>query len=176
MHVRRELDHINKHYDRHQRVAGESVVWYEFLPIANGSTYDDVYDESPRGDAGLSYKPGVVIPTLYVGELEDANRAIPEARQPVQNLEVVISFKAMLNSGVTDPWEYQPRLKDLFFYDGRFYMVINYRVRGRLRGEVLVAVDGKEVYVDQEMMNDVFLIHAPRNEDLPWPDTLPTVS
>lgn len=172
--VRRELDLINKHYDRHQRYAGESIVWYEFISISEGSVYDDIYDESPRGSAGLSYRPGVSIPTIYVAEVEDTNRAIDEGRQPIQNVSVILSAKAVEESGISAPWEYQPHLKDLFYYDGRYYSVINYRARGRLRGEVLVAVDGKEVYVDQEMVNDRFLSHAPVIQDLPWPDRLPS--
>lgn len=171
--VRRELDLINKHYGRHQRYAGETIVWYEFIPLSEGSVYDDIYDESPRGPTGLSYRPGISISTIYVSEMEDTNRAIDEGRQPIQNVHVIISAKAVEQSGLSSPWEYQPHLKDLFSYDGRYYSVIGYRARGRLRGEVLVAVDGKEVYVDQEMVNDVFLPHAPTIQDLPWPDRLP---
>lgn len=172
--LRRELNNINKHYERHQRQAGEAVVWYEFLSLSEGSVYDDVYDESPRGVTGLTYKAGVTIPTLFVSEEEDNNRAIDNGRQPIQNTDLVISMKAMIGAGITAPWEYQPRMKDIFLYDGRYYSVATYIVRGRLRGEVLVRISGKEVYVDQEMTNDVFSSSHPYLEDLPWPDTLPS--
>lgn len=171
--LRRELGQINKHYGRFQRQAGEAIVWYEFLALSAGSVYDDIYDESPRGAAGLTYKAGVTIPVIYASEAEDNNRAIDSGRQPIQNVSIIIPMKAMIDAGIPAPWEYQPRLKDLFFYDGRYFSVVQYTSRGRLRGEVLVKVEGKEVYVDQEMMNDVFSSSHPKIQDLPWPDTLP---
>lgn len=171
--LRRELSLINKHLGRHERTAGESVVWYEFLPLDAGSTFSDLYDESPEGPLGLAYKPGVVIPTIYVEEVEDNNRAIEEGRQPTQNINFLTRAEDMIKAGVTEAWEYQQRMKDLFFYDGRYYMVVDYKVRGRLRNDVVIAVDGKELYIDQEMPNDVFSAAAPFVQDYPWPDTFP---
>jgi hypothetical protein len=172
MDVRRELDLINKHLDRHTRGAGESIIWYQFLPLGEGSTYDDIYDESPQGPTGLSYEPGIVLPTVYVEEIEDTNRAIDTGRQPTQNLNVLVTMENMVKSGIKHPNEYQPHMKDMFFYDGRYFSVVEYRVRGRLRNDVVVSIDGKETYIDQEHVNDLFLPdHAPSIQDFPWPDT-----
>lgn len=177
MDIRRERDLIQKHFRRHHTVAGETVVWYEFLPLGSASVnsvYDDVYDESPYGNGGRQYKPGVVLPVLLASENEDQKRAIPEARQPVQTMNVFISIEDMRSAGISMPWEYRNHLNDVFVYDGRYYSVYDYRVRGRLRDDVFVLVAGQEVFVDQEFVNDV----GPESlgvQNLPWPASLPSL-
>lgn len=172
MDVRREHGLINKHYRHHTRNYGDHVVWFEF--DKEETEYDNIYDYGDVGTAGRTYKTGVPIPTIYVEEIEDQNRAIEEGRQPVENIRAIFSMEDLRRCGITEPWEYQPHLNDLFFYDGRYFKVYEYRVRGRLRGEVLVAVEGVEVYVDQEMTFD----NAPvtgYTENYAWPNTLPKV-
>lgn len=171
--LRRELNHINKQIRTHGRTAGESVVWYEFAAFDYGSTYDPVYDESPQGPLGIAYKPGVVIPTIYVEEIEDTNRAIEMGRQPVQKVHFSALMLDVVRAGLTEPWEYQPHLNDLFLYDGRFYHITYYRARGRLRDEVLLVVEGQETYIDQEHVNDILTNQVPSIQDLPWPSNLP---
>lgn len=173
MRVTRELNLINKHIHRQNREAGEAIVWYEFIPLGAGSDFDDLYDESPRGTKGLKYKQGVTIPTVYIEEIEDNNRAIDDARMPLQNVRIVMAMDQVIRSGLTHPEEYQPHLNDLFFYDGRYYNVIDYRVRGRLRDDVLLAVEGNESYIDQERMNDLLDDQVPKIQDWHWPDTFP---
>jgi hypothetical protein len=177
MDIRTELDLINKHFRNHHRTAGESVVWYEFEPLGEGSQnskYDDVYDEGSPEVVGRKYKQGIVLPTLLIGESEDAKRAIPEGRQVVQNIDLFISMADMRNAGVTEPWEYQQHLNDMFSYDGRYFTVWSYRVRGRLRDEVFVLIEGMEVYVDQEMVNDLGPNPLAIN-DYPWPAHFPKI-
>lgn len=177
MDVRRELDLINKHFHRHHLVSGETVVWYEFNPIGSASVnsiYDDIYDEGVRGEGGRTYKPGVVVPILLSSENEDQKRAIPEGRQPVQTMNIFISIDDMRAVGIATPWEYRSHLNDLFVYDGRYYSVYDYRVRGRLKDDVFVLISGQEVFVEQEFIND------PGPEPLttynyPWPATLPSL-
>lgn len=176
MDVRRELSLIRKHYRQYHRDTGESVVWFEFVPFANaasaGSIYDDIYDEGSPSQGGRTYKSGVTIPVLMITETEDQKRAIPEGRQPVQLVNFVASIEDVRQAGVSSPFEYQPRLNDMFLYDGRYYSVASYRVRGRARDDVLVVVEGIEVYVNQEMPNDpgppAFSI---QNDS--WPSSLP---
>ena len=108
-----------------------------------------------------------------VTETEDTKRAIPEGRQPVQVVNAVISMQDCRDAGMSEPYEYQRHLNDLFFYDARYYAVSMYRVRGRAKDDVLIVVEGIEVYIDQEMPNDP----GPETmsiSDLPWPSTLPT--
>lgn len=177
MDVRRELNLINGHFRRHQNVSNEFVVWYEFIPLGSNTTqtsvYDDVYDEGVRQTGGRKYRPGVVVPALLVSETEDARRSIPDGRQPVQTIEFKASAKDFRNAGVSAVWEYQNHLNDIFLYDGRFYGVSDYRVRGRLKSEVLLIIQGFELYIDQEFVND----EAPTigTISLPWPTNLPVI-
>lgn len=159
MDVRRELGLIRKHYKSYHEQAGETITWFEFVPLGNSasatSLYDDIYDEGIRGTGGRKYKSGVVVPVLMITESEDQKRAIPEGRQPTQLVNFVASVDDFSKAGVTAPWEYQPRLNDMFLYDGRYFSVVSYRVRGRARDDVMLVVEGIETYISQEMMNDV---------------------
>ena len=173
--IRRELNLIRRRYREHTRNYGETVVWFEFIPhttpASAGSQYDDVYDEGPRGSGGKKYKNGVTIPVLTIAEREDEKRAIPEARQPVQVTNFVASIEDFRSAGIEYPYEYQKRLNDMFLYDGRYYSVYNYKVRGRLKDDVLVLVEGYEIYIDQEMPFDPGP-QAMGVVDLPWPSTI----
>ncbi len=176
MDVRRELGQIRKHYRQYSRDYGETVVYFEFVPLANaasaGSIYDDIYDEGAPGEGGRKYRNGLTIPVLMITEAEDQKRAIPEGRQPVQLTNFVASIQDMREAGMTDPFEYQRHLNDMFLYDGRYFSVVSYRVRGRTRDDVLVVVEGIEVYVSEEMSNDIG--PAPFSiQDDPWPSRLP---
>jgi hypothetical protein len=175
MDVRRELAHIRKHYRTYHREVGETITWFEYQPFAAsasaGSTYDDVYDEGGYGVSGRKYKAGVVVPVLMVTEAEDTKRAIPEGRQPVQIVNLVASVEDFRVAGITDPFEYKHHLNDVFLYDGRYMSVMSYKVRGRARDDVLIVVEGLEIYVSQEMPFDTgpsaFSI-----QNLPWPSRL----
>lgn len=177
MDLRNELGIINKHFRRHHKVAGEEVVWYEFEPLGSASVnslYDDVYDEGVRGTGGRRYKDGVVVPVLLSSENEDQKRAIPEGRQPVQTMDIFASIKDLRDAGLSYVWEYRNHLNDLFLYDGRYYSVYNYRVRGRLRDDVFVLVSGQEVFINQEFINDPGP-ESLRIDNYPWPAGLPTL-
>lgn len=176
MDTHRELTEIRKHYRRYQDDAGEAIVWYEFVPFAGsasaGSIYDDVYDEGPIGPGGKMYREGITVPVLMITESEDSKRAIPEGRQPVQLVNFVASIEDFRDSGITSPWEYQNHLNDIFQYDGRYFSVVTYRVRGRARDDVMLVVEGIELYISEEMPNDEGL-GGFDVEYLPWPASLP---
>ena len=166
---------IRKHYASYQKQSGESILWFEFIPLGNNastsSIYDDVYDEGVYGTGGRRYKSGVTVPVLMITESEDQKRAIPEGRQPVQLVNFVASLDDFRAAGVTAPWEYQPRLNDMFLYDGRYFSVASYRVRGRARDDVMLVVEGIETNISQEMINDVG--PSPYNiTNYPWPATI----
>lgn len=173
MDSRRELSLINKHIRQRNRDAGESVVWFEFSPLQGGySSYDDVYDEGVPGSGGRTYKNGVVVPTIYIAEMEDAYRSIPDGRQPVQNISATILFKDLVARGISNPESYESHLNDVFLYDSKYYRINRYVARGRLPEEVVVTIDGFEIYIDQEMPYD----NGPHHQDistLPWPASLP---
>lgn len=177
MDVRRELAHINKHFRRFQGVAELAIVWYEFTPLGAASVnsvYDDVYDEGIRGSGGKKYKDGVTIPVLLASENEDERRAIADGRKPTQTMSLFITMKDMKDAGISQPWEYRTHLNDMFVYDGRYYNVFSYKVRGVIRDEVFILVSGYETFVDEELIND------PGPSDLgadsyPWPSDLPSI-
>lgn len=178
MDLRKEAENIRKQYRHYHSYAGENIIWFEHSPLAQsasaGSLYDDVYDEGISGAGGKSFKDGVVIPVLMITESEDTKRAIPEGRQPVEIVNFVASIQDFRDAGVNNPYEYRQHLNDIFLYDGRYMSVMSYRVRGRLRDDMLVVVEGLEIYVNQEMPFDpgpgAYTIH-----NYPWPTTLPQV-
>lgn len=179
MELRREVAHIRKHYRDYQRGNGESVVWFEFNPLGTNvstqSVYDDVYDEGVPGTGGRRYKKGVVVPVLMITEAEDQKRAIPEGRQSVELTNFVASIEDFRNAGISEPFEYRHHLNDMFLYDGRYFSVVSYRVRGRASDDVLVVVEGIEVFISQEMPFDP----GPQSygvQNLPWPSVLPPAS
>lgn len=177
MDIRRELGLINKHFRNHHTVAGETVVWYEFTPLGSASVnsiYDDVYDEGIPGVGGRTYKTGVVLPILLGSENEDQRRSIPEARQPTQTMNMFVSIQDMSSAGIYAPWEYRHHLNDVFLYDGRYYSVYDYKVRGRLRSELFVLISGQELFIDQEFINDPGP-ESLRIDNYPWPATLPSL-
>lgn len=176
MNVNRELNEIRKHYRRFHRESGESIVWYEFIPLgtaASSSVYDDVYDEGVSSAGGRKYKDGIIVPVLLITESEDQKRAIPEGRQPTELVNFVASVQDFRDAGVEAPWEYQNHLNDMFQYDGRYFSVMSYRVRGRARDDVMIVVEGIEIYINQEMVNDP-TIGGFTVPSLPWPAALPS--
>lgn len=175
MDYRRELGLIRKQYRQYQKDHGETVVWYQFQPLGTANTssrYDDVYDEGIIGSGGKKYKTGIVLPVLMVTEQEDQKRAIPEGRQPVEITNIIVSIEDMRVAGIDQPFEYRHHLNDMFLYDGRYFSVQSYRVRGRLKDDVLAVIEGIEIYINQEMPFDPGP-SAYSIQNLPWPGTLP---
>lgn len=178
MDVRRELGLIRKNYREYARSYGETVVWFEFKPLGSSlsadSVYDDVYDEGVVGTGGRRYQTGVVVPVLMITEAEDQKRAIPEGRQPVELTNFVASIEDFRDAGISNPYEYKNHLNDMYLYDGRYFSVVSYRVRGRAHEDLLVVVEGIEIFINQEMPFDP----GPESygvQNLPWPSTLPVV-
>lgn len=162
---------INKHVRRKTRNLGRSLLWYEFIDFNEGSEYDDIYDTGPAGPAGRSYRQGISIPIIHIEETEDDSRAIPEGRQPVMNIDVRLLMDDMIKVGITEPWEYVRHLNDIFYFDGRYFSIYRYRPRGLLKGEVVVVVQGIEIFLDQDFVFD----NSPEEsiQNLPWPNSLP---
>lgn len=174
MRISREVNEINKHYGRYQRGSGETIIWYEFAPLgtaASTSVYDDVYDEGTPGTGGRQYGSGIVLPVLLITETEDLKRSIPEGRQVTQVANFIASYRDFVAAGVSEPYEYRHHLNDIFQYDGRYYSVTTYRVRGRARDDLMIVVEGVELYLDQEFVNDPN-VGGYVSPTLPWPATI----
>lgn len=175
MDIRRELSHIRKHHRFHTRNYGESITYFEYLtatsPASAGSQYDDVYDEGIAGSGGRKYSSGIVVPVVRVEETEDQKRAIPEGRQPSQTVSVIATIEDFRSAGISNPYEYQNHLNDMFLYDGRYYGIGTYRVRGRAMDDILILLEGYEIYINQDMPFDPGPT-AMNVQNLPWPSTL----
>lgn len=173
---RKELSLVQKHVRQHNRDVGEQVLWYEFIPLAStasdGSFWDDVYDEGSPGVGGRIYGQGILIPTIYVAEVEDQMTAQDDARQPVYKLNLTFLYDDALGAGMSDPRDYTRHLDDLVFYEDHWYKVFDFHVRGRLAEDEVIGVQCYEVKIDQEFPNDPGPIPPPQ-VDLPWPSTLP---
>jgi hypothetical protein len=89
-------------------------------------------------------------------------------------MDIFIGMRDMREAGIDMPYEYRNHLKDMFYYDGRYYTVYDYRVRGRLKDDVFILVTGQELYIDQEFINDTGP-EVQRIDDFPWPAGLPII-
>lgn len=179
MDIRTELSLIRTRYREYSRLAGESIIWYEFIPFGNaasssGSYYDDVYNEGVSGEGGRKYGNGIIVPVLLITETEDQKRSIPEGRQPIEVVNFVASVEDFRTAGISTPWEYKDHLNDLFLYDGRYFTVTSYKVRGRARDDIIIVVEGLEVYMNQEFPFDP-LTTFNNISNLPWPSSLPII-
>lgn len=175
MHLGRELGLINKHVRHKVSDVGESVIWYVYNTIQSGaSQYDDVYDEGTPGSGGKTYMPGVKIPTIYAAEFEDSYRSIPDGIKLTQTIRLTFLLKDFLKAGIDTPGEYNEHINDMFKYEDRYYRVSDYSAKGRMKSnEALVAVQGFEVFLDEEMPYDL----GPDSiftQTMPWPTSFPS--
>lgn len=163
MDVRREVNHVFKEFDRYQNKIGEAIIWFKF---DLDSTYDSVYDEN-----GKTYQQGVAVPILWVDQQEDPETYRPEGRRPTQRIRLAVSARSVNETGIGsteahggrlwdlkpygDPW-WSDRLNDIFYYDGRFYEVSDFQIRGRARQDVVVGIAGIETQPSDDRIFDLF--------------------
>jgi hypothetical protein len=148
MDARRELQHIYRHADRLLDHIGESVVWYEYDPDA--STIDDVYDSGPA----RVYKTPFRVPVLFIDQQEWQERMTPEGKKPVQSAHFSLTMKQATEAGISRPSESPPHLNDFVFYDGRYYEIIDYQIRARSLGDVVIGVQCIETFPHEERVFD----------------------
>lgn len=166
--MRREAAHIFKQMDRMQSVVGEAIVWFLFDLT---SSYDRVYDEG-----NLNYHKGVLVPVLWIDQVEDVVNAAPEGRRPTVRLRTAMSARAIYETigknteahgGRT--WDVKPANKnwwddrgnDVLWYDGRFWQVSNFQIRGRAKElDVVIGVSAIEVQGDEQLW-DLFPANVP---------------
>jgi len=160
--TRREAAHIEREFGRYQGKVGESVVWFRF--DVHNSQYSGTYDEG-----GRAYLPGLLVPILWVDQIEAPEQYVPEGKRPVQGLRFGVSAKAIYENGLSDReahghrvWDpglindswFDDRSNDLCYYNGRYYEVSNYQIRGRIREDVVVGVTCTETYPEDEFTFD----------------------
>lgn len=164
MDSRREANQIFKQLDRFQVNEGESIVWFKFDTT---STYGGVYDEG-----GKTYKVGVIVPVMWVDQIEDNKTYSAEGRRPTERIHFSVSARTLIECGVdatevhggriddtktNKPWHDDDRLNDVLYYDSRWWEVDNMQIRGRIKGtDVIVGVTGIETMLEDERVWDLF--------------------
>jgi len=161
--TRREVNHVFKEMNRYQNKIGEAVIWFKFDV---DSSYDSVYDEG-----GKNYLNGVAVPVLWVDQTEDAESYAAEGRRPTQRIRFACSARTIDETGIDSTeahggrlWDSKPvgkpwwddRLNDIIYYDGRFYEITNFQIRGRARQDVVIGVSGIETQPEDERVWDMF--------------------
>jgi hypothetical protein len=160
--TRREAAHIAREMERYHDQIGENVVWFKF-DVTN-SHYDRVYNEG-----GRTWHRGVNVPTLWIDQGEAPEQYLPEGRRPYVTLRFSVWARAISESGVgsqeahghrvSDPglmkgfW-YDDRNNDIIYYDGRYWEVNNFQIRGRIREDTVVGVTCTETYPEDEYTFD----------------------
>jgi hypothetical protein len=153
---------IDREFSRYHQKMGESVVWFPFDTVS--SHYYGTYDEG-----GRAYLPGILVPILWVDQIEAPEQYTSEGRRPVQGLRFAISAKAVYEVGLSDReahghrvWDaglinnswFDDRSNDICYYNGRYYEVSNYQIRGRLREDVIIGITCTETYPEDEYTFD----------------------
>ena len=160
--MRREAQHIRNEFTRYHRAIGESVMWFCF--DQQHSHYDRVYDEGYR-----RYEQARKVPVLWIDQMEANEDYAPEGRRPTQRLRFAVSARELFETGISvteahgeriwdqsqNPVWNSDRLDDLLYYDGRFYEVSNFQIRGRLQDQdMIIGVSGIETKPADELNLD----------------------
>lgn len=177
---RRELSYVWKQYNAYYDTIGEEVIWFPFDTV--DSRYDDVYDEGNK-----TYKTGIRMPALWVDQIEDPEQYTGEGRRPTKRLRFAVSARSLQERGVPvfdahgrrmydvppvapDPDQYgrpespwlDDRLNDIVFYDGRFWAVSDFQLRGRAKEfNQIVGVSALEIDPRDENLWDLFPWNTP---------------
>jgi hypothetical protein len=146
---RRELNAIFRHYDRFTRGMGEQVEWFE-LDKTNSTTHA-VYDESPNK---VYYAPHRVT-VVGIDQTEMPAEQSQEGRHTTNMIHFGVTAQALREAGVTNVHgQAQQHLNDVVAWDGRFFAVTSYQVRGRVRADVVIGVTAVEVMEFEEYVFD----------------------
>lgn len=161
--TRRELDHVFKELRRFHGKVGEAVIWFRF---DLESSYDRVYDEGFK-----NYQSGVAVPVLWIDQQEDPKSYSAEGRRPTQRIRFSVSALSLANCGISPTeahggrlWDVKPygkpwwddRLNDLLYYDGRFWEISDFQIRGRARADMIVSIGGIETQPADDRIFDLF--------------------
>ena len=177
---RREVAYVWKQYNAFYATIGEEVIWFPFDTVE--SRYDDIYDEGSK-----TYKTGIRMPALWVDQVEDPEQYSAEGRRPTKRLRFAVSARSLQERGVAtldahgrrmydvppvapnpaqygrpdSPW-LDDRLNDVVFYDGRFFAVSDFQIRGRAKEmDLIIGVAALEVDMRDEGIWDQFPWNTP---------------
>jgi hypothetical protein len=160
--TRREIAHIQREFQRRQCETGEAVIWFMFDP--DRTTYDDVYDEGFR-----RYKRGISVPGMWFDQGEAPEQYTAEGRRTVVTLRFAVGARTITevgigileahghrvyDKGLIKDTFFDDRLNDIVYYDGRFWEVTNFQIRGRYREDTILGVTCTETYPEDEYTFD----------------------
>lgn len=163
---------------------GETVLWFRF--DVSGSQYHDVYDEGNK-----QYLPPLLIPFMWLDQVEDPKQYTDVGRRPTMRLRGAVATEQALEAGLPisevhgeRSWDIRPepptgqdgrpaspwmddRLNDVLYYDGRFWDVSNFQIRGRTQtGDNIIGVSAIETKHD-ELVRDIFPFDQPSDLTVP---------
>jgi hypothetical protein len=148
--TRRELQRINRQMRQYHAAAGEGVLWYEFAA-------EDYVQDNYLNAGGRSYKPGIIVPAMWVSEYEDDETSDPEGRRYVPTLRLAVNVGMARHAGMSDVEDARRHLNDILLYSRTLWNVNSYQIRGRLRNEsTIIGVSAHKIYPDEDMNFDVF--------------------
>lgn len=146
MDLAHELDHINeKGYGWFQENLGEAVIWFEYDAV--NSEYDNVYDEPSLTETRV-WRPGIIVPALWVNELEDTQRSDGDAKRIISSLRLAVPVKTFREVGLSSPLDTRRHLNDLIVYRRNYWTVAQYTPRGRMRDSAIVGISAAQVNTD----------------------------
>jgi hypothetical protein len=149
MDPRRELSEIFKHYDRFAQSMGEEVVWWEKDVVS--STTDNVYDEGPNQ---VYYAPKRVT-VIQLDQSEGPEISTHDGRHTTNTIRFGVTAQALRESGITNTHgQAQQHLNDVIEWDGRYFAISSYQIRGRVRGDVVIGVTAVETMEFEEEVFD----------------------
>lgn len=145
---RRELNSVNRHINRFVGGMGEAVLWWEKDP---SSTMDNVYDESPNA-VYTSPKRVVVI---QVDQSEGQENSTHDGRHTTNSIRIGVSAQALRESGISNVHgQAQQHLNDVVAWDGRYFAISSFQIRGRVRGDVIIGITAVETMEFEESVYD----------------------
>jgi hypothetical protein len=147
---RRELAYIFRQYDRFTASMGEEVEWFE-LDVA-ATTTNSVYDEP----GNRVYKPPVRVTMIQIDESEPIEEQGHEGRHSTGTLRAGVTAKALREAGVSVTHGNAPKhLNDVLYWNGRYFAVSSFQIRGRVRGDVMIGITAVETMEAEEYVFDV---------------------
>lgn len=151
MDLGRERDRIQRGFEWYQNNLGEALAWFEFDAAA--SQFHHVYDEPTEG-AATKWRPPIIVPVLWVNELEPPRENTPDGVLLTPSLRFAVPAQTLTDCGVSSPMDFRRHLHDLVVYRRSFWSITSYNLHGRLRAPEIIGVTAARRNVDDDMPFD----------------------
>lgn len=155
MDLRREIRWIDRQHAWHHRNFGETVMWYAYDRDAS------TYHELPGNEGTRRYKQGVPVPVFAASQVEGEQTQTEGGNLPLQFLHLTISYKALSRTGIMSPTHAEGHLYDIVYYDGNYFDIRRVHLLGRLRRDLIIAIDAVQIFPSQEWQFTAMLTGGP---------------